>query len=184
MEGTALQDTLDITTLPLVVCFTVALWAEGRKGCWSGVTLWGATMLAPFFLIPGYGRVRNYPSLNNPELQTLSDWARSSTPKDAMFLFPDAGEELYPGIFRAHALRAVYVDWKAGGQVNFLKAFAREWWPRWQRTMGEKFQPSSMGSYTGLGIDYVVVRVANRAPGGNPVFENSHFVAYRMGTGR
>jgi hypothetical protein len=173
-----------LLVLLLAICFTVALWAEGRRWRWFAVLAWALAALAPFFLIPSYGKAKNYPSLDNPELQALSDWARSSTPKDAMFLFPDAAEELYPGIFRARALRAVYVDWKAGGQVNFLKAFAREWWPRWQRTMGEKFQPSRMGSYAELGIDYVVVRVANRAPGGNPAFENSRFVAYRVGAGR
>ena len=50
-----------------------------------------------------------------------------------MFLFPDAGHSLYPGLFRSEALRAVYVDWKSGGQVNYLKDFAGEWYTRWQR---------------------------------------------------
>ena len=33
-----------------------------------------------------------------------------------MFLFPDVGHDLYPGIFRALSERALYVDWKSGGQ--------------------------------------------------------------------
>jgi hypothetical protein len=133
-----------------------------------------------FVLIPGFGRVRNYPKLHQPELEELSRWARSATPKDAMFLFPDAGQDLYPGIFRVEALRAVYVDWKAGGQVNFLKAFAREWWPRWQQTMAGKFRPEKAASYSALGIDYLVMRTANRLPDRSPVYENSRYLAYRL----
>jgi len=41
------------------------------------------------------------------ELQAFWTWAGSSTLQDAMFLLPDAGQELHPGIFRASALRAV-----------------------------------------------------------------------------
>ena len=61
-----------------------------------------------------------------PELAQLSAWARASTPPDAVFLFPDVAHGLDPGIFRAEALRAVYVDWKSGGQANFYAAMARE----------------------------------------------------------
>jgi len=168
----------------LAACTTLALWAERRKFRWSAPALWAVAVLLPFLLIPGCGQVKNYPELHNPELQALSAWARSSTPKEAVFLFPDARQELYPGIFRAEALRAVYTDWKAGGQVNFLKVFAREWWPRWQQTMAGKFQPQKVDSFAALGINYVVVRPANRLPGKRPVFENSGFLVYRMASAR
>jgi hypothetical protein len=164
----------------LSVCTTLALWAERRKFRWFAPGLTALAALLPFLLIPSYGQVRNYPELHNPELEALSAWARSSTPKDAVFLFPDARQELYPGIFRAEALRAVYADWKQGGQVNFLKVFAREWWPRWQQTMAGKFQPGKVDSFAALGIDYVVVRPANRLPWRVPVFENSGFLVYRL----
>ena len=91
-----------------------------------------ATALAAFFLIPVLGHVVNYPKLHTPEVQQLAAWARQSTPVDAVFLFPDAGKDLSPGIFRAEALRAVYVDWKGGGQVNYLKELGEQWWSRWQ----------------------------------------------------
>jgi hypothetical protein len=97
-----------------------------------------------------------------------------------VFVFPDAGQQLDPGIFRASALRAVYVDWKAGGQVNFLKAFAREWWPRWQQTMAGRFQPKRVETFAALGIDYVVLRAANRLPGRSPVYQNSRYLVYRL----
>jgi hypothetical protein len=74
--------------------------------------------LSAFFAIPIFGGVVNYPGLHTPALTGLGNWARSSTPLDAVFLFPAAGHGLEPGIFRAEALRAVYVDWKGGGQVN------------------------------------------------------------------
>ena len=96
-----------------------------------------------------------------------------------MFLFPDAKEDLYPGVFRAKALRAVYVDWKAGGQVNFFRDLGEEWWSRWQRTMAAPFNPGSMTSYRELGIDYVVLQSKHRLAGVTPLFENGRYVAYK-----
>jgi len=90
-----------------------------------------AVIVAAMFLIPGWGGVKNYPALHNQELEELSAWARQSTPKESVFHFADAGKDLAPGIFRARALRAVWVDWKGGGQVNFMEPLAREWWRRW-----------------------------------------------------
>lgn len=90
-----------------------------------------AVIVAAMYLIPVWGGVKNYPALHNEHLEELSNWARQSTPKDAVFHFADAGKDLAPGIFRAKALRAVWVDWKGGGQVNFMEPLAREWWRRW-----------------------------------------------------
>ena len=138
-----------------------------------------AVALAAFFAIPTLGGVQNYPHLHTPALKQLSGWARSATPRDSVFLFPDAGRSLYPGIFRADALRAVYVDWKGGGQVNFAKQFGEEWWFRWQQTAAVKFKPSDLSKYPALGIQYVVLQSKNRVPL-TPVFENSEYVAYRL----
>jgi hypothetical protein len=49
-----------------------------------------------------------------------------------VFLFADRGKSLDSGIFRSEALRAIYVDWKGGGQVNYLPEPGLEWWSRWQ----------------------------------------------------
>lgn len=165
--------------LLLAALGTLALLACRLRRVWPGWAAIGAAAVLPFVLLPGWGRVSNYPRLHHSELAALSQWARSSTPKDAVFLFPDAGQELYPGMFRVQALRAVYVDWKAGGQINFLKAFAREWWPRWQQTMTGKFNPAKVNSYAARGIDYVVLRARNRLAGKTPVYENSRYVVYR-----
>ena len=97
-----------------------------------------------------------------------------------MFLFPDADQDLEPGVFRAAALRAVYVDWKAGGQVNFFKDLGEEWWSRWQKTMAQPFDPHDLGRYQGLGIDYIVVGAKNKLAATPPAFENALFAAYRL----
>ena len=138
-----------------------------------------AAILTPVFLIPTWGKVENYPMLHTPELEQLSTWARTSTPQDAVFLFADAGQDLAPGIFRAEAVRAIYVDWKSGGQVNFFKDLGEEWWSRWQQTMAKPFDPD-VARYRPLGIDYIVVSPKNRLPNATPVFENARYVAYKL----
>ncbi|MBZ5586545.1 MAG: hypothetical protein LAQ30_31045 [Acidobacteriia bacterium] len=111
-------------------------------------------------------------------MQQLAAWARTSTPKDSVFLFPDAGKAVEPGIFRAEAVRAVYVDWKGGGQVNYLEGFAEQWWFRWEQTLASRFRPAAVGRYEGLGIQYIVLRRRNRLPQA-PVFENEAYLVYR-----
>ena len=165
--GRPLPGGLGWLALGLAMVATLAVWAESGRRKWAPLP-WAAAVLVPFFLIPAWG----VPAARTPEnanLAALAAWARSSTPKDAVFLFPDAGREVYPGTFRARALRAVYVDWKSGGQVNFLRSFAREWWTRWQR----------VGAYPAGGIDYLVLKPAHRLDNRAPVFENPGFVVYR-----
>jgi hypothetical protein len=127
--------------------------------------------LAAFFVFPVA-----YPALRTLELAQLAAWARAATPRDAVFLFPDAGHGLSPGIFRAEALRAVFVDWKGGGQVNYRKEFAEQWWTRWQLTMTG---PIDLPKYEALGIAYVVVKpehgLARLA-----VFQNPGYVVYSV----
>jgi hypothetical protein len=95
-----------------------------------------------------------------------------------MFLFPDAGREIYPGVFRAKAIRAVYTDWKAGGQVNYHRSFADEWWERWRTTMVPKFTPARLPPYSSMGIDYIVVKRGNAIEGRAAAFENAKFAVY------
>lgn len=135
--------------------------------------------LAAFLALPTLGGVVNYPKLHTPELAQLSAWARSSTPADAVFLFPDAPRGLAAGVFRAEALRAIYVDWKGGGQVNYLGEFGEQWWFRWQQTLAQRYTPSAIPKYSGLGIHYIVVSPKNRLP--RPAdFENAAYLAYRL----
>jgi hypothetical protein len=137
--------------------------------------------VAAFFAIPTIGGVVNYPRLHTPELAQLSDWARASTSKDAVFLFPDSGRDLAPGIFRSEALRAVYVDWKGGGQVNYLRDFGYDWWFRWQQTIGRGFQPADVPRYAALGINYIVLHHRRVDP---PEFENRSYAVYRLSSSK
>lgn len=169
--------------LLLAVAFSggavVAAWAAsvGRKWAPAGVVL---VALAPFWLIPSYGNVVTYREVRTPELLELCDWARQETAKDAMFLFPNAGRSLEPGIFRATALRAVYVDWKAGGQVNFFPKLGFEWWERWQQTMARPFRSEKLPLFASLGIDFIVLPAKNRLKEGAPVYSNAGFVVYAL----
>ncbi|MBK5291279.1 MAG: hypothetical protein JJE04_06350 [Acidobacteriia bacterium] len=142
-------------------------------------TAWGACLLLPCYLFPGPGQVRNYPVLAHTELNQLASWAKDNTAKEAVFLFPDQGKELLPGMFRAHSLRAIYTDWKSGGQVNLLPGFAFEWWTRWQKTMEGKFEADKLDRYRGLGIHYLVLKKANPLPGRVPVYANAKYFVYR-----
>jgi len=161
------------------VALAVALAALTALAVWRTPRFAPMAAVAAFFAIPTLGGVVNYPRLHTPELAQLSAWARASTPKDAVFLFPDAARGLDPGIFRSEALRTVYVDWKGGGQANYLKDFGEEWWSRWQQTMARGFAPADMAKYEGLGIGYVVLQERNRLP--QPAaFENAKYAAYAV----
>ncbi len=166
----------------LAAVFALAAWAESARKRWRAAALMLALLL-PFPMLPHGARVRNYPHLDSPELDELAQWARQATPKEAVFHFPDAGKELYPGIFRAKSLRAVYVDWKAGGQINFLPRLGFEWWRRWQLAGAGGLDATAPARYRELGIDYVVVRTPRRIPGCEPVFSNARFTACRARNG-
>ena len=153
---------------------SLAVWAESGGRKWA-LPAWAAAVVIPLFLIPAVQKAAAPPE----DMAELSAWARSATPQDAVFLFPDAAGDLYPGVFRARSLRAVYVDWKGGGQANFLRSFAIEWWARWQRVGAGRFDPRQVAAYPGWGIDYFVLQRAHRLPGRATVFEASGFLVYR-----
>jgi hypothetical protein len=176
------RDPLILRRVVLVACLSVGavlvVWGEAASRKWR-TPAWAALILMSFFLYPGFGKVANYPALRTTEVEDLSRWARSSTPPEAVFLFPDAGRDLNPGIFRATALRAVYVDWKSGGQANYQKDSAALWRQRWQTLMAPRFRPGDPRRYAALGIDFIVLRSSNRLRDGEPVFENPGFSVYR-----
>src|ERR1043166_1276348 len=153
-------------------------------GCWflrakQGWMLVPAALLA-FFAMPIL--VQNYSNIETRELTELAGWARTATDRDAVFLFPDARTELDPGVFRARALRALYVDWKSGGQVNYFPQFSRQWWTRWVETGSGRWNVTGRDfpRLGALGVDYVVVRSAHAITGESPAFSNSRYVAYRI----
>jgi hypothetical protein len=163
----------------LALLTLAAMWVIQSGARWSKLAA-SVAIVVPFFVIPTWGRVENYPRLHTPELAQLAAWGRSSTPQDAVFLFPDADQDLEPGVFRAESLRAVYVDWKTGGQVNFFKDLGEEWLRRWQKTMAQPFDAHDLTPYQGLGIDYIVVGAKNKLAGTPPVFQNALYAVYRL----
>jgi hypothetical protein len=143
----------------------------------AGYAVIAAAALVPFFVIPSIGKVRNYAALHNSELNQLAEWARQNTAKDAMFQFADAGRDLAPGVFRARAVRALFADWKAGGQVNFHREFAMLWWERWQLVEDRQ----TLERYRALGVDYVVFSAGPNAPTDNsPVYSNAAYKVYQL----
>jgi hypothetical protein len=161
----------------------LAAWADGRKYRWGPAAL-AAAALAGFLALPTVGKVVNFPRLHTPELAQLSAWARSQTSKEAMFLFADVRYGVDPGIFRIDALRPVYVDWKGGGQVNYLRVLGEQWWQRWQAVNMCNFRIWNLSRYAPLGIDYLILQPANRLPGRQPVFENKRYLVYRLRAGK
>jgi hypothetical protein len=108
-----------------------------------------AMLLAPMV---AYGAgVSLYENLGTPDLGNLAQWARVQG--HGVYLFPEAGRDRSPGWFRATALEPVYVDWKGGGQVNYLRGFSDQWAVRWNQVMARGGTPEN---YFDLPIDYLV----------------------------
>ncbi len=160
--------------------FTLAFWIPTQGSLWLPVGLalglqirWlpvrVAVVVAAYFVIPV-----QHPFLETVELDQLAAFAREHTAKDAMFLFPDVGRGLQPGIFRARALRSVYVDWKAGGQVNYYKSLADEWWARWRECNELKYRPDMP---IPAAVDYIV---RTQPAAGEPVYVNRGFSVFRV----
>ncbi len=141
----------------------------------AGIRWAPVVAVAAFFAIPVLGGVVNYPRLHTADLAQLSAWARTNTDRDAVFVFPGANRSLAPGIFRSEARRAVYVDWKGGGQVNYLKGLGEQWWFRWLQT--RDFQPADLPRYAASGIGYVVLQAP--LPGAAQ-FQNPSYVVYQL----
>jgi hypothetical protein len=160
----------------LAVLTALACRGYANRKRWAAPLMAAAALLC-FFVIPGYGGFRNYPHLRTPEIKRLAAWAREATPPSSVFLFPDAGEDLAPGIFRALSLRAVYVDWKGGGQVNYLKDLGEQWWSRWQIAMKG---PVDAVRYRALGINYIVLKPGHRLDSLSPLFENDKYSVYAI----
>ncbi len=178
VKVTTLPDLSALAVMGALAGYAVVFASAEAGGKWWGTAGVAVTAVAAFFAVPILGGVRNYPPLHNPELNELAAWARASTPKNTMFLFPDAGQSLEPGVFRAYAVRALYVDWKGGGQANHFRDLAEEWWKRWHATVEPPFDPKRVPRYGALGIDYFVVKAAHRIPGGQPVYINARYAVY------
>ncbi len=157
--------------LAIAACAAAALDTR-RPGLVSAGVLTVA-MALPYTLLPDHARLKNYGTLHSSSLDELSAWAAAATPRDSVFLFSDVHRRLEPGVFRAQAQRALYVDWKGGGQVNIMPRLGMEWWRRWMAVGQCRFTLRPLARYGDLGIDYLVVRAGQRPADSVPVFANA-----------
>lgn len=139
---------------------------------------------AAFLLIPAIGRLELYPKLHAPEIDQLAEWARTKTATGDVFLFADAGRRLEPGVFRAKALRALYVDWKSGGQANLLRDYGYEWKRRWEAVREARPPVLPLDEYARLGVDWIVVSPANAPAGAEAAFRNGRFAVFSTAAAR
>ncbi len=154
--------------------------AKGEALAWS--------VLCLFMLAPGISR---WPAKKaDPAIAELASWAEERTWGSSVFLFPDAGHELYPGAFRAESRRALWVDWESGKQMNYVAALAPEWWARWQGTMEGPLSGGHLQGMLSLPIDYFVFKrnhVLESETEGlirpvKPVFLDDRFAVYEAST--
>ncbi|HEX4228613.1 MAG TPA: hypothetical protein VHZ07_08075 [Bryobacteraceae bacterium] len=179
---------LDLAHLPNISNLRILLVAVGLSGVLAllfarssrrEVKL--AALLVPLcaiFAMPFLGGVQNYPYIDKGPITQVADWARRNTWGSSMFLFPDAGHALYPGIFRAESRRALWVDWMGGTQANFFESVGVEWLVRWRQAMEGAFSVVRLDALLPLPIDYYVLKREHRLPSVKPVYENPEFVVY------
>ena len=119
------------------------------------------------------------PIHHRESITDLARWAETSTWGSSMFAFPDAGRDLYPGVFRAESRRALWVDWESGAQSCYSGSLARTWNDRWRRDMeGHSAFFSVRRFQAAWPIDYYVLKASNRLARIAPVFANADFVVY------
>ena len=128
-------------------------------------------------LFVALGCLRPRPDGEKQAIAEVAAWAEG-TWGSSLFLFPDAGHDLYPGVFRAESRRGLWVDWESGAASEDSNAVARMWWDRWNQTMAAPFSPDRLRSLLSLPIDYYVLKQTNRLSGIQPVFSNNKFVVY------
>jgi hypothetical protein len=111
-------------------------------------------------------------------IRELADWAERDTWGSSVFLFPDAGKRIDPGVFRAESRRAVWADWASGAVADYSEASAVEWRSRWAATMEGDFSPARLQGLLTLPIDYYVLQRKNQLDGVRAVFTNEEFTVY------
>jgi len=175
----AMKRLLIVVLLSLAAALAAAL-PDALNARWQRSSLALLVPVAAAFLIPGWGQAVNYPQLHTPQLASLTAWAQEQTRPDALFLFASAGHQTTPGIFRAEARRALYVDWKGGGQVNQNWELAREWQRRWNWANQAQAPLRAPEEYASAGIDYLVLPPRETLHGLNPVFENASWRVFAL----
>ena len=90
-----------------------------------------AVILVPIcaaFLMPYLSGVKNYPHINTGPILQIADWAKTTTWGSSMFLFPDAGQALYPGISARNRAAPCGSIGRAAARRITSKAWGRSGW--------------------------------------------------------
>ena len=125
--------------------------------------------LAVFTFLSHHGTLP-HPTETRASVLELADWADKNTWGGSMFLFPDAGRELYPGVFRARSRRALWVDWKSGMATSLSQPAAQRWFERWQSL--------TEGSPAEASVDYYVFKREHALANKPTIFQNGEFCVY------
>lgn len=167
--------------LELAICVSLAIAITHAFTAWPQSRWRYASLLVPVIAAFAFTQLPESHHSREEDLRPILDvanWAETSTWGSSMFLFPDAGHESYPGVFRAASRRAVWVDWGSGKLVNTSDVAAVEWQDRWEQTMQQKFSPERLQNMLSLPIDYYVLKRADRLESVRPVFRNREFFVY------
>lgn len=168
--------------VPALACVALLVFWLWKRARVAAVVLLCVLAAAPFGILREVLGTNAFATdARSAEIAELAAWAKAHTGSDAVFAFPGFGKGSQPGVFRSQALRAVYTDWKSGGQVNFSQDFARLWWERWNAVMTAKtFSLEEAVRFQSMQIDYVVVPPAQAPAGIEPLFRNGAFAAYAV----
>ncbi len=169
------------SAIQLAFCVAVAVLLALLLTQFGSTKVRRLVLLIPFLAIvaaPRIGRVENHSKIDRKPIAELAEWAENNTWGSSMFLFPDAGRDLYPGIFRAESRRGVWVDWRSGSLANYFESFANDWWERWQQTMEGSFSAARLQEMLSLPVDYYVLKRSNHLADVRPIFRNREFVVY------
>ena len=169
----SLQFTVEFSLIACGIAGVQALRVRNRTESFAWFLFLSAVIGSTNFLAPRAGRIPDREAATD-----LARWADANTWGGSMFLFPDAGQDLYPGVFRAESHRALWVDWQSGAQSCYSGSLARTWNERWQRDAEGGFSIRRLQSSLSLPIDYYVLKATNRLAGVPPAYANSDFVAY------
>lgn len=163
-----------LTVLFALIACAVAGVQAAKARLWIESALWLAVVLA----LPVNTLLHAKASPNRENILDVADWAEKSTWGSSMFLFPDAGRALYPGVFRVASRRALYVDWISGSLSTFFPELAKEWRERWEQTMAGEFTPEELEGMLQIPVDYFVLRRSHQLAGVKTAYSNTEFVVY------
>jgi hypothetical protein len=164
--------TVELSLIGCSIAAVQALRVRGRAEALGWLVYVMAVIIFTPMATPQTHEIRNWESLSD-----LAHWADANSWGSSMFVFPDAGRDLYPGVFRAESRRALWVDWESGAQSCYSGSLARIWDERWLNI--ERRGALATGRFQAdLPIDYYVLKASNRIAGVKPAFANADFVVY------